>query len=118
MKLVAVCDYREQRYENGSLEMRGEFFFRGDQAFSGRLRREESDFVTEFTFVGEKLESHPPFYDSVVSLRFEDATLAQREFKAPKLGKKSLCWEASIKLRVTEILSLPGDNDESAVHHA
>lgn len=117
MKLAAVCDYREHRHENSSLEIHGHFFFRGEQIFSGHLKREESDFVTEFTFQGEKIFSSPPFYDDFVSLRFEDPGFAEKEFKAPKLSDKSPCWMTEAKLKVTEILSLPGDNDESG-HYA
>lgn len=114
LELTAACDFQIRDSEPGVV---GDFFFEGEQVVSGILRREPSDFVDEFTLLGEERSTWPQkppvFFRSVVHLQFNDQRMAKKVFKAPKPSEKAPCWEARVKLKITAMQSVFGwDNRE------
>lgn len=117
LKLVAACSYQIMQESRGNHREVGAFFFQGEQIVSGVLRREPSEFIDEFTLRGEKAtpwpEKTPIFFRGEIYLQFVDAQVAERAFKAPKANKRRSCWEAKVKLKITEMRSIFGwDNTE------
>lgn len=117
LKLLAACDYHMAKDAEGAPPASGAFFFRGEQVVSGVLRREASEFIDEFTLLGATVTSWPEkpplFFRGRVHLQFPDASKAEKAFSAPKPDGKTSCWEARVKLKITEMLSVFGwDNSE------
>lgn len=96
----------------------GAFLFQGEQIISGVIRREPSEFINEFTFRNESKTvswpTNPPiFFRHEVYLQFPDAISAEKKFRTPKPNKRTPCWEAIVKIKVTEMESIFGwDNTE------
>lgn len=116
LKLAAACDYHIQNQEGIPREV-GTFIFKGQQIVSGVLRREPSEFINEFTLRGGKKiqcpEKPPLFFRDEVYLQFDGSPMTEKAFKTPKPTKSTPCWEANVKLNVTEMLSIFGwDNLE------
>lgn len=117
LKLAAACSYQIMDETPGNHREVGAFFFQGEQIVSGVLRREPSEFIDEFTLRGEKRtpwpEQTPVFFRHEIYLQFVEESVAERAFKTPKTNKRTSCWEAKVKLKVTEMKSIFGwDNTE------
>ena len=106
LKLVAACNYQVTHIEGAPTITDGEFFLRGKQVISGLLIRKATEHDWEFRFRGKRIKSQPPFYYNFVSLIFSDERAAERKFKAPKFKGKIGCWEANIRINVTEMKAM------------
>lgn len=114
LKLVAACDFEIRDNEPRAV---GDFFFQGEQLISGTLRREPSEFISEFTLRGEKKiqrpEKPPIFFRDEVYLEFGGGPMPENAFKAPKPNKSTPCWEAKVVLKIMAMQSVFGwDNRE------
>ena len=114
MKLIAVCDFAEERFDYGERAVYGEFIFRGTQTFVGKIRLEFNAYSgDELRFIGKKIPPKEPFYDRYIELRFENAESAIKKFRVPNLTTSKNCMEAKIKLRANEIVKIPSGGDSS-----
>jgi hypothetical protein len=117
LKLAAACNYQIMDETPGNNREVGAFFFQGEQIISGVLRREPSEFINEFTLRGEEKTPWPAktpvFFRQEIYLQFSDALTAEKMFRTPKPNKRTSCWEAKVKLIITEMNSIFGwDNIE------
>lgn len=117
LKLLAACDYHISKDLQAGPAASGAFFFQGEQVVSGVLRREPSEFINEFTLLGETVtawpENPPVFFRGRVHLQFPDASKAEKAFRTPGTDGETKCWEARVKLKITEMHSVFGwDNSE------
>lgn len=122
LKLVAACNYQIMDESPGNSREVGAFFFQGEQVISGVLRREPSEFINEFTLRGEETavwpKKTPVFFRGDVYLQFPDMQETEKAFRAPKPNKRTQCWEAKVKLKITEMWSVFGwDNIEGDYPH-
>jgi len=116
LKLVAACDYQTLRIEGKPEFSGGELFFRGEQLFSGLLKRRATEFDYEIRFKGERIKQQPPFYYEFVELVFSDERTALKKFKPPKFNSKVTCWEANVSIKVTEMKAMPSGNIQEGFH--
>ncbi len=116
LSLTAACNYQIQDIQGEPAEV-GAFFFTGKQMITGVLRREPSEFINEFTLRGEKKTpwpaKRPIFFRHELYLQFPDVRETEKKFRAPKPSPQAPCWEARVKLKITEMESIFGwDNTE------
>lgn len=115
LSLTAACNYEIRNLGGEELPI-GYFFYRGSQVFTGRMVRQATDEGWGFYLFGEKVAQRPPLYHSSVQLIFSDETLAQRNFNVPDFTEVTSCWEANVKINVTEMEIIVGDDTVEGNH--
>jgi hypothetical protein len=102
LTLAAACNYKKTG--NG---VSGYFYFEGEAVVSGTvitLEGAEGHFL-----LFSRVPRPPPeqFSSAMNELRIEDSA-AFKLFKTPTISKKTSCWQANAKIKVTQLTVMEG----------